>query len=83
MIFKRIDKYHAASDCQQYTIARFYAGHESTYMSWRGREVVARHTFAHEYGDDGRELPSYPARVEAYKAAVAACESDKAARRGE
>ena len=81
MIFKKVDQCHAISDCQNYTICRFYAGDESTYMSWRGREFLARHTFQHEYDERGRELPSYPARVEAYRAALAACEDDAEERR--
>jgi len=76
MRFRKVNKYHAVSESGGYTICRFFAGHESTYMAWRGNELIDRFTFAHEYGDDG-ELETYPARVDAYKAAVAACELDE------
>jgi hypothetical protein len=78
VIFKKAGKYYAVSECGRYTIARYYAGPESTYMSFRGQTFLAANTFQHEYDAAGVELPTYPARLAAYKAAVKACEDDAA-----
>lgn len=74
MIFKKIDAYHAASSCGKYTIARFNAGPESTYMAFRGPAFIESFSFQVERDDSEVELSTYPARVEAFKLAIAACE---------
>ena len=82
MIFRKVDRYHATSE-SGYTICRFFAGKVSTYMAWRGKDLIDRFTFAHEYDSDGYELRDYPARRDAYNAAVLACDNDKAKQDGE
>ena len=81
MRFRKVDQYHAVSESGGYTICRFFAGHESTYMAWRGNELIDRFTFAHEYDSGGRELDNYAGRAEAYRAAVRVCELDEGSKR--
>jgi hypothetical protein len=76
MQFRKVDPYHAASLCGKYTIARFNAGPESTYMAFKGSLFIESHSFQVERDDDGVELPTYPARVDAFKLAMSACERD-------
>lgn len=78
MRFRKVNQYHAVSESGEYTICRFFAGKVSTYMAWRGKELIDRFTFAHEYDSGGRELDNYAGRAEAYRAALAACETDEA-----
>lgn len=80
MQFKKVDAYHAISECCRYGIARYNSGPESTYMAWRGTENIGVFTFAVERDESGFELPTYPARVDAFKQAMAACEEDAAAK---
>ena len=74
MQFRKVDAYHAASLCGKYTIARFNAGPESTYMVFKGSAFIESHSFQVERDEHGVELPTYPSRVEAFKLAMAACE---------
>lgn len=76
--FKQASQYHAVSTCGRYSIARYNAGPESTYMAFRGTAFIESHSFQVERDDDGVELATYPARVEAFKASIAACERDAA-----
>lgn len=78
MQFRKVDAYHAASLCGKYTIARFNAGPESTYMVFKGSAFITSFSFQVERDENGVELPTYPSRVDAFKAAMSACEGDAA-----
>lgn len=79
MQFKKIDAYHAVSSCGKYSIARFNAGPESTYMAFNGSAFLKSYSFLVERDDDEVELGTYPARVEAFKLAIKACADAAAA----